>query len=241
MRFSHFCVNRPIFASVVSIVVVLIGGVAYFTLPVAQYPEIAPPTIVVSATYNGASAKTIAETVATPIEQEVNGVEGMLYMYSQSTSDGTMSLTITFEVGTDLDTVQVLVQNRVAAAEPRLPEEVRNLGVTTRKSSPDIMMVIHMLSADNLLDRLYVSNYGVLRVKDVLSRIDGVGDIRMFGARDYSMRVWLDPNRMTALEVTAGDVMGALREQNVQIAGGALGDELEARSPSKRQSNCKDA
>jgi len=225
MRFSHFCVNRPIFASVVSIVVVLIGGVAYFTLPVAQYPEIAPPTIVVSATYNGASAKTIAETVATPIEQEVNGVEGMLYMYSQSTSDGTMSLTITFEVGTDLDTAQVLVQNRVAAVEPRLPREVQNLGVITRKSSPDIMMVIHMLSPDNSRDELYISNYGLLHVKDVLSRIDGVGSIDMFGARDYSMRVWLDPNRMTALEVTAGDVMGALREQNVQIAGGALGDE----------------
>ena len=225
MQFSHFCVNRPIFASVISIVIVIVGAISYLTLPVAQYPEIAPPTIVVTATYNGASAKTIAETVATPIEQEVNGVEGMLYMYSQSTNDGVMSLTITFEIGTDLDTAQVLVQNRVAAAEPRLPEEVRNIGVTTRKSSPDMLMVIHMLSPDNSRDQLYISNYGLLQVKDVLSRIDGVGNIRMFGARDYSMRIWLDPDRMTSLEVTASDVMGALREQNIQIAGGSLGEE----------------
>ena len=177
MRFAHFFVDRPIFAAVLSIVLLIVGGIAYTQLPVAQYPEIAPPTIVVRAAYPGADAETIAATVATPLEQEINGVEDMLYMSSYSSGDGAMSLTITFELGTDLDQAQVLVQNRVSIAEPRLPEEVRRLGVTTAKSSPDLMMVVHMLSPDDTYDQLYVSNYARTRVRDVLLRLDGVGDV----------------------------------------------------------------
>ena len=220
---THFFVDRPIFASVLSIVVVLVGYIAYATLPVAQYPEIAPPTIVVRASYPGANAETVAETVATPIEQEINGVENMLYMSSYSTSDGNMSLTITFKLGTNLDTANVLVQNRVSVAQPRLPVEVRNLGVTTRKSSPDLMMVVHMLSPDESYDQLYISNYALLRVRDQLLRLSGVGDITVFGVREYSLRIWLDPNKLAAYQLSTGDVVAALQEQNVQIAGGALG------------------
>jgi HAE1 family hydrophobic/amphiphilic exporter-1 len=223
MRFSHFFIDRPIFATVLSIVLLIVGGIAYTQLPVAQYPEIAPPTIVVRAQYPGADADTIAKTVATPIEQEVNGVEGMLYMSSYSTSDGTMSLTVTFRLGTDLDQAQVLVQNRVAIAVPRLPEEVRRLGITTVKSSPDLMMVVHMLSPDDRYDQLYVSNYARSRVRDVLLRLDGVGDLTIFGEREYSLRVWLDPEKLSAYGMTAGDVVEALRDQNVQVSGGAIG------------------
>ncbi len=223
MNLSSFFIERPIFASVLSIVIMLVGAISYLSLPVAQYPEIAPPTIVVTANYPGADAETVSNTVATPIEQELNGVEGMLYMLSQSTSTGQMVLTITFALGTDLDDAQVLVQNRVATAEPRVPEEVRRLGIVTQKSSPDLMMVVHLLSPDNSLDQLYISNYGLLQVRDVLQRIDGVGQIRMFGARDYSMRVWLDPERIAELDMTAGEVVRAVREQNVQVAGGILG------------------
>ena len=223
MRFSHFFVDRPIFAAVLSIVLLIVGGIAYTQLPVAQYPEIAPPTIVVTASYPGADAETVAATVATPIEQEVNGVEDMLYMSSYSTSAGTMSLTITFRLGTDLDQAQVLVQNRVAVAEPRLPEEVRRLGVTTAKSSPDLMMVVHMLSPDDTYDQLYVSNYARSRVRDVLLRLDGVGSVLIFGEREYSLRIWLDPDRLSAYGMTAGDVVTALREQNVQVSGGSIG------------------
>ena len=223
MKFSHFFIDRPIFASVLSLVILIVGGIAYLGLPVAQYPEIAPPSIVVRATYPGANAETIAATVATPVEQEVNGVEGMLYMSSYSTSDGQMSLTITFKVGTDLDLAQVLVQNRVAIATPRLPEEVRRLGVTTRKSSPDLMMVVHMLSPDESYDQLYVSNYARNNVRDVLLRLDGVGDLVLFGERQYSLRVWLNPDQLSAYGLTAGDVVRAVQEQNVQVSGGALG------------------
>ena len=223
MRFSHFFVDRPIFASVVSIVLVIVGLIAYGLLPTAQYPEIAPPTIVVRAQYPGADAETIAATVATPIEQEINGVEHMLYMSSYSASDGSMALTITFELGTDLDAAQVLVQNRVSIAEPRLPEEVRRLGITTAKSSPDLMMVVHMLSADDTYDQLYVSNYARSRVRDVLLRLDGVGDVILFGEREYSLRIWLDPDKLSALGMTAGDVVQALRDQNVQVSGGSIG------------------
>lgn len=223
MKLSHFFIDRPIFAAVLSILMILVGSIAYINLPIAQYPEVVPPTVVVSAAYPGADAQTIADTVATPIEQEVNGVEGMLYMSSYSSSDGRMALTITFDIGTDLDMAQVLVQNRVNAATPRLPEEVRRLGITTKKSSPDMMMVVHMLSPDESLDQLYVSNYALLRVKDQLTRLDGVGDVMLFGAREYSIRVWLDPERMSALGLSAGDVVRALREQNVQVSGGALG------------------
>src|SRR3954467_12003398 len=204
MRFAHFFVNRPIFASVLSILLVLVGGIAYLGLPVAQYPEVAPPTIVVRATYPGANAETIAATVATPLEQEINGVEDMLYMSSYSTSDGNMSLTITFRLGTDLDKAQVLVQNRVAIATPRLPEEVRRLGITTRKSSPDLMMAVHMLSPDESYDQLYVSNYARNTVRDELLRLDGVGDITIFGERQYSLRVWLDPEKLAGFGLTAG-------------------------------------
>ena len=223
MRFSHFFVDRPIFATVLSLVLLIIGGIAYTQLPVAQYPEIAPPTIVVRATYPGADADTIAKTVATPIEQEVNGVEGMLYMSSYSTATGSMQLTITFKLGTDLDQAQVLVQNRVAIAEPRLPEEVRRLGVVTAKSSPDLMMVVHMLSPDETYDQLYVSNYARSRVRDVLLRLQGVGDLIIFGEREYSLRIWLNPDRLTAYGMTASDVVQALREQNVQVSGGSIG------------------
>ncbi|MBK1864924.1 efflux RND transporter permease subunit [Aestuariivirga sp. YIM B02566] len=223
MRFSHFFVDRPIFATVLSLVLLIVGGIAYTQLPIAQYPEIAPPTIVVRASYPGADADTVAKTVATPIEQEINGVEGMLYMSSYSTADGAMTLTITFKLGTDLDQAQVLVQNRVSIAEPRLPEEVRRLGVVTAKSSPDLMMVVHMLSPDETYDQLYVSNYARSRVRDVLLRLDGVGDLIIFGEREYSLRIWLDPDKLTAYGMTAADVVQALREQNVQVSGGSIG------------------
>ncbi|MGD8481080.1 MAG: efflux RND transporter permease subunit, partial [Methyloceanibacter sp.] len=222
MKTSHFFIDRPIFAAVISIIITLVGGVAYFNLPVAQYPEIAPPSIQVTAQYPGASAEIVANTVATPIEQEVNGVDDMIYMTSQSTGDGSMALTVTFKLGTDLDTAQVLVQNRVAIATPRLPEEVRSLGVQVRKQSPDLMMVIHLSSPDDSRDLLYISNYATLHVKDVLSRIDGVGNVTIFGARDYSMRIWLDPDKLSARNLTAGDVLTALRGQNVQVAAGVI-------------------
>jgi len=223
MSFSHFFVDRPIFASVLSILLLIVGGIAYTLLPVAQYPDIAPPTIVVQAGYPGADAETVAATVATPLEQEINGVENMLYMSSYSAGDGSMQLTITFELGTDIDQAQVLVQNRVATAEPRLPEEVRRQGVTTAKSSPDLMMVVHMLSPDDTYDQLYVSNYARSRVRDVLLRLDGVGNLVIFGEREYSLRVWLDPEKLSALGMTSGDVVQALREQNVQVSGGSIG------------------
>jgi len=219
---AHFCIDRPIFASVLSIVILLIGVLASTGLPVAQYPEIAPPTIVVRAAYPGANAETLAETVATPIEQEINGVENMLYLSSQSTGDGALQITVTFALGTDLDTAQVLVQNRVAVAEPRLPEPVRRQGVTVTKSSPDMLMVIHVTSPDGSRDQLYLSNYARLQIRDVLARLDGVGDIQVVGARDYAMRIWLDPDRVAARGLTAGEIVAALRAQNVEIASGIL-------------------
>ena len=232
---GRFFVNRPIFAAIVSIVMTIIGLVAYFQLPIEQYPQIAPPSIVVSASYPGADAETIAATVATPLEQEVNGVEGMLYLSSYSTADGSMSLTITFKLGTDLDVAQVLVQNRVSAALPRLPQEVRNLGVTTTKSSPDLMMVVHMLSPDETFDQLYVSNYARARVRDRLVRLDGVGNLLLFGEREFSARVWLDPDRLASLSLTAGDVVNALREQNVQVSG-----RLSRRAPQSHRQRVPD-
>ncbi len=223
MRFAHFFVDRPIFASVVSILLLIVGSVAYFQLPVAQYPEIAPPTIVIRTAYPGADADTIANTVATPLEQEVNGVEDMLYMSSYSTADGSMALTVTFKLGTDLDKAQVLVQNRVAIAEPRLPEEVRRIGITTAKSSPDLMMVVHLLSPTGRYDQLYVSNYARSRIRDTIVRLDGVGDVILFGEREYSLRIWLDPEKLSAYGMTADDVVQALRDQNVQVSGGIIG------------------
>ena len=175
MKLSHFFIDRPIFATVLSVFITLIGGFAYFSLPVAQYPDIAPPTVVINATYPGASAQVVSETVATPIEQEVNGVENMLYMVSQATGDGNLQLTVTFALGTDLNIAQVLVQNRLAIAQPKLPDEVQRLGVTVRKNSPDMLMVIHLYSPDGSRDQLYISNYATLQVKDVLARLNGVG------------------------------------------------------------------
>ncbi len=224
-RFTHFFIDRPIFASVLSIIIVLVGALALFALPVAQYPEIAPPTVVVNTTYPGANAKVVAETVATPIEQEVNGVEDMLYMSSQSTNSGNMALTITFKPGTDLDKAQVLVQNRVALAEPKLPEEVTRQGISVKKRSPDLSLVVGLVSPDKRYDSVYLSNYALLQIKDTLARLPGVGEIVVFGARDYSMRLWLNPDKLAARNMTAGDVVEAIREQNIQVAAGVIGQE----------------
>lgn len=223
MNFARFFIDRPVFASVISIVIVIVGTLAAWSLPIAQYPEIAPPTIVVSATYPGANARTVAETVATPIELQVNGVEDMLYMSSQSSNDGSMRLTITFAVGTDLDNAQVQVQNRVALAEPVLPEEVRRLGVTVRRSSPDITMVVQLYSPDDRYNTLFLSNYATLRIREPLARLPGVGDINQFGAREYSIRVWLNPLELASRNLSAGDVVAAIREQNLAVAGGNIG------------------
>ena len=222
MRISHFFIDRPIFAAVVSIVFVIIGGVSFSRLPVAQYPEIAPPIINVSGQYPGASAEVVASTVVTPIEQQINGVENMIYMSSNSTADGRFSIAVTFDLGTNLDVAQVQVQNRVAIAQPRLPVDVRNIGVTVTKSSPDLMMVVHLYSPDKSRDSLFISNYATLAITDTLTRVDGVGSITVFGSRDYSMRVWLDPDRLQTVGLTAGDVVLALQAQNVQVAGGVL-------------------
>ncbi|HEX6565859.1 MAG TPA: multidrug efflux RND transporter permease subunit [Chthoniobacterales bacterium] len=223
MKFSHFFIERPIFAMALSILIVLAGGVAYFALPVAQYPEIAPPTVQISATYPGADPQVLAETVATPIEEQVNGVENMLYMSSQMTANGAVTITVTFALGTDVNTDQVLVQNRVSVALPRLPQEVQAIGVTTQKQSPDLMMVVHLLSPDNTYGQEYISNYALIQVRDPLSRLYGVGNVQIFGERDYSMRLWLDPNRMYARGLTAQDVVNAVQAQNIQVAAGQLG------------------
>ena len=209
---------------VLSIVLLIVGAIAYTTLPVAEYPQVAPPTVVVTTQYPGASAQTVSDTVAAPIEQEINGVEDMLYLYSQATSNGQLTITVTFKLGTDLDKAQVLVQNRVAIAQPRLPEEVQRNGVVTRKNSPDLLMVVFMLSPDDTFDQLYISNYALLQVRDQLLRLDGIGDIQIFGARDYSMRLWLNPDKIADLGMTAGDVLAAIRAQNLQITGGQIAE-----------------
>jgi multidrug efflux pump subunit AcrB len=221
--FSRFFIDRPIFASVLSIVIVLGGGIALFTLPVAQYPEIAPPTVEVSAVYPGANARVVADTVAAPIEQQVNGVEDMLYMASQSTNDGAYVLTVTFRPGTDLNLAQVLVQNRVNLAQAILPPLVTRRGVTVKKKSPAVLMIVNLFSPDDSRDSLYLSNYATIQLRDELSRLPGVGDISFLGRRDYSMRLWLDPNRMAAHELTAGDVVTAVEQQNLQVAAGQIG------------------
>lgn len=221
--FSRFFIYRPVFAGVISIVIVLAGLITVGFLPVEKTPDITPPTVKVSATYPGASATVIADTVATPIEQQVNGVEDMIYMSSNSSDDGKMSLTVTFEVGTDIDMATVLVQNRVAIAEPQLPEEVRQQGITVKKQSTNITLLVNLVSPTGEYDELYLSNYINLNIKDVLSRVPGVGDIVVFGAKDYGMRIWLDPNRMAARNLTTNDIVAALRDQNVQVAAGQIG------------------
>jgi hydrophobe/amphiphile efflux-1 (HAE1) family protein len=222
MRFSHFFIDRPIFAAVISVILTLVGAISFRALPITEYPEIAPPTVEVTATYAGAAAEVIADTVAAPIEQEINGVDNMLYVVSQSTGNGALSIQVVFKPGTNIDLAQVLVQNRVSVAVPRLPEEVQRIGVTVRKKSPDLMLVIHLVSPDGTLNQQYISNYATINIKDVLTRIDGVGDTIVFGARDYSMRVWLDPAKVQARGLTASDVVSALRAANVSVAAGAI-------------------
>ncbi|WP_188062536.1 efflux RND transporter permease subunit [Sphingobium sp. KCTC 72723] len=223
MRLSRFFIDRPIFAAVIAVIITVVGAIAFFGLPVSQYPDIVPPTVTVSAQYPGASAETVASTVAAPIEQEINGVDDMLYQSSQSTGDGRVTITVTFKVGTDLDAAQVLVQNRVAVATPRLPEEVQRLGVITRKTTPEFLMVVNLQSPDGTFDRDYLSNYALTQVRDRLARLDGVGDVQLFGARDYAMRIWIDPDRAAARDLTAGEIVAALRAQNVQVSAGSIG------------------
>jgi HAE1 family hydrophobic/amphiphilic exporter-1 len=223
MKFPHFFIERPIFAAVLSILIVIVGAIAYPALPIAQYPNIAPPTVVVTAAYPGASAETLAETVAAPIEQAINGVDNMMYMTSSSTGNGQTQITVAFKQGTDVDQAQVLVQNRVATAEPRLPEDVRRIGITVNKNSPDFLMVAFFTSPDNSLDIQYISNYVTLQVQDRIARIPGVGQAQAFGGRDYNMRVWIDPGLAAARDMTVDEVVNAIRAQNVQVAAGAVG------------------
>lgn len=223
MKFPHFFIERPIFAAVLSILIVIIGAIAYPSLPIAQYPSIAPPTVVVTATYPGASAETLAETVAAPLEQTINGVENMIYMTSSSTGNGQTQITIAFKQGTDVDQAQVLVQNRVQQAEPRLPDDVRRIGITVNKNSPDFLMVVFFTSPDNSLDIQYISNYVTLQVQDRIARVPGVGQALAFGGRDYNMRVWIDPGLAAARDMTVDEVVNAIRGQNLQVAAGAVG------------------
>src|SRR4029079_18669227 len=221
--FSKFFIDRPIFASVLSIVITLAGGIAYLSLPIAQYPDIAPPTVEVSAYYPGANAQVVADTVAAPIEQAINGVENMMYMSSQCTNDGMYKLTITFRIGVDLNMAQVLVQNRESLAEPILPDLVKRRGVTVKKKSPSILMIVNLFSPDESRDSLYLSNYATIQLRDELARLPGVGDITYMGQRDYSMRVWLDPEKMSFRNLTANDVVLTVQAQNVQAAAGQIG------------------
>src|SRR3954470_23793691 len=222
MRFTHLFIDRPILATVVSVFITLIGLGALFFLPVAQYPEIVPPTVQVTTVYPGASAEVVAQTVATPLEQQINGVEDMIYMSSQSTGDGRLTVTVTFRIGTDLNVAQMLTQNRVQDALPRLPEDVRRLGVQVRKSTPSILLAVHLYSPDRTRDTLYLSNYATLHVKDTLARLQGVGDVQFQGAREYAMRIWIDPDKVAANNLNASEVLTALRAQNLQVSAGVL-------------------
>src|SRR6202050_3940972 len=225
MNFSHFFIRRPIFAGVLSAVIFLVGLISMFRLPISEYPEVVPPTIVVRANYPGANPKTIAETVASPLEQSINGVENSLYMFSQATPDGVLTVTVTFKLGTDVDQAQVQVQNRVSQVLAKLPAEVRQLGVTTTKQSPNLTMVVHLFSPSGRYDEVYLRNYATLQVKDVLARIPGLGDVQIFGSGDYAMRIWLNPDKIAARNLTASDVVAAIREQNVQVVAGAIGQQ----------------
>jgi multidrug efflux pump len=223
MNFSRFFIDKPIFAIVLSVLILVAGLVSMRVLPISEYPDVVPPSVVVRAQYPGANPRVIAETVAAPLEEQITGVEGMLYMASLSTADGALALTVTFKVGTNVEQAETQVQNRVQRALPRLPEEVRQIGVTAIKSSPNLTMVVHLVSPSGRYDDVYLRNYAVLNVKDQLARINGMGDVQLFGAGDYAMRVWLDPQKVAARGLTAGDVVGAIREQNVQVAAGVIG------------------
>ncbi len=225
MNIAGFFINRPIFAGVLSVIIVVLGGISLFQLPISEYPEIVPPTVIVTATYPGANPITLAETVASPLEQSINGTENMLYMGSQSTANGVTTITVTFKLGTDIDRAQVQVQNRVAQALPKLPEEVRRIGVTTIKSSPNLTMVVHVLSPNDRYDGLYLRNYATLNIKDELARLPGVGQVELFGSGDYAMRIWLDPEKAASRNLTSADIVNAIREQNVQVAAGAIGQQ----------------
>src|SRR5271168_2920049 len=220
--FSRFFIDRPIFAAVLSIVITLAGGLSLIALPIAQYPQVSPPNVSVDCSYPGASAQVVAETVAAPIEQQVNGVENMMYMSSQCTNDGSYSLTVTFRNTVDLNLAQVLVQNRVALANPNLPDVIKATGVVTKKQAPDILLAIGIYSPDGRYDQLYLSNDATIQLQPVISRLPGISDVRMFGQRDYSMRIWLDPEKLSARSMTASDVVMALREQNLQVAAGQI-------------------
>ena len=222
MRFGHIFIDRPVLAAVTSILVTIFGIIAYPTLPVAQYPEIVPPTVTVTATYPGASPETLADTVANPIEEQINGVENMIYMSSNSTGDGRVQITCTFKLGTDLNVSQVLVQNRVQNANPRLPQQVQATGVIVRKSSPDLLMGIHFTSPDHSLSRQYIANFVTLNVRDQVLRTEGVGDVIIRGQRDYAMRIWIDPDRAAARNLTSDEIVSALQTHNIQVAAGNL-------------------
>src|SRR5258708_7807554 len=246
MNLSRFFIDRPIFAGVISVMIFLAGLVSVVQLPISEYPEVVPPTVVVKAQFPGANPKVIAETVASPLEEQINGTENMLYMFSQASSDGLLTLTVTFKLGTDPDLATQLVQNRVNQGLPRLPEVTRNLGVTTTKSSPDLTMVVHLTSPDNRYDMLYLRNYAVLNVKDQLAKITGVGSVQLFGSGDYAMRIWLNPRRIAERGLTPQDVVAAVRSQNQQVSAGVIGgppyaDDVELQLPINMQGRLQDA
>src|ERR1700694_1773063 len=231
---SRFFIDRPIFATVLSVVITLTGGIALFQLPVAQYPRITPPGVSISISYPGASAQVVADTVGAPIEQQVNGVPGMLYMSSQSGNDGSYSLTVTFDIGVDLKTALIMVQNRVSLAMPQLPTQVQNQGITIRKKTPDILMIVNFFSPNGRYDDLYLSNYATIHIKDELLRVEGVSDVTYQGQRDYSIRAWLDPQKLAACDMTAIDVANAIRSQNVESAIGQVGQPPAPRGQSSQ-------
>lgn len=228
MNIPRFFVDRPIFAVVISVLMLIAGGLTLLKLPLSEYPQVTPPTVQVTASYPGANPEVIAETVAAPLEQAINGVENMLYMSSQTATDGRMTLTVTFQQGTDPDMAQIQVQNRVSRVLPRLPQEVQRIGVVTQKTSPDILMVVHLVSPGDRYDPLYLSNYALLQVRDQLARLPGVGDVLVWGAGEYSMRIWLDPAKVAARGLTASEVVAAIQEQNVQVAAGSVGQQPDA-------------